>query len=373
MLTLTRILCIAIAATILLPQMLLAQSRKGISIRDVGSFSSPGNSGASTTFVGNSYGLGTAGRYGAGYASDVLRTSIGNPSSYDLTRRSLDANQVSGFSNLMAPPSGTYMRPGTAFDLKAGDSEPGALTTLLRSINKNSAGAYVAAIQNNPASRPDMDQPISTLVPSDPSMYRLFMERGDTAFRAGEFHRAFGEFQLANDIGGRDWMSLVSMMQARFAESDFSYYAAAHYARQAIKNFPELPLVPLRPKEFYGDKGKYGDGMVRLENRVDLYPYDADAPFVLAYFRWFETNSLEAAKALGKAYAASKATKQPEKVEACEAFWRGMVQSGRVTGVLTPTTLPAREELIPSSQSTTGPSLWDAAGNPAQEESGARR
>jgi hypothetical protein len=215
---------------------------------------------------------------------------------------------------------------------------------MLRSLNKGmtveQSGVYISAITTSPSSRPAGDEPVTTLVPSEPSMYKLFMERGESAMRAGEFHRAFGEFQLANDIGGRDWMSLVSMTHARFAASAYSYYSAAFYARQALKSLPELPLVPLKPKEFFGNKAKYSDNMVDLENRVDLYPYDPDASFLLAYFRWFESNPEAARNALSKSMSAALAADNVDKIESVVIFWRGMVASGKVSGVLEAPELP---------------------------------
>lgn len=353
----TKLLCMGMTAILLWPQGLWAQGRKSVYLQDPGILSTVGNSARSTQFGQYSYGLGSVSRYGSGYASDVLRSSIGNAASYDITRRTANAGNLAGLADLLPPPSRNYLKgPGT-MDLSKVPNlyGPGALSSMLKAANRNvkwdSTAAYLAAIQNDPASRPSSDQVITSLVPSEPSMYKTFMARGETAFRAGDFLRAFAEFELANDIGGRDWMSLVSMLHARFASSAYSFYSSADYARQTLRCFPELPLVPLRPREFYGDKNKYGDGILQLENRVDEFPYDADAPFVLAFFRWFEPNPVEAQKALAKAYAASKEAKNAEKTEACEMFWRGMVRSGQVSGALTPATLPARLDSFPTSSS----------------------
>lgn len=343
---------LAVAVIALLTHCLLGQARSSVYMRTPGTFT-PNNT-AVSSFGSYSYGMGSLNRYSAS-TSDILRSTMSSAGSTALTRRTFDASAVSGFPDMVAPPSGTYTKGRAGMGMMtAGQSGPGSLSTMLRSLNKgmtvDPSGVYISAITTNPSSRPVGDEPVTTLVPSEPSMYKLFMERGESAMRAGEFHRAFGEFQLANDIGGRDWMSLVSMTHARFASSAYSYYSAAFYARLALKCLPELPLVSLRPKEFFGNKAKYSDNMVDLENRVDLYPYDPDASFLLAYFRWFESNPQEARGALSRSLSAARAARSEEKIEAAEVFWRGMVASGKVSGVLEAPTLPPM--IPPATQAT---------------------
>lgn len=330
--------CLLLAGLLYAPQSLWAQGRHAVGVTTPGTMNDVGR--GNSTFRDFSYGMGSLSRSNA-VSNDVLRSSVSGAGSFVIGSISSGSSMGSDVSLLTSPARSAYTNRPTGLGMPSLDFSMPRLGKSKFGNAGGITGAYVAAIANS-ASMPATDQPITTLVPSEPSMYKLFMERGESSFRNSEYHRAFGEFQLANDIGGNDWMSLVSMTNARFATSTFSYYSASHYARQALKSFPELPLVPLRPKMLFGDKNKFSDCMVELEDRVERFPYDADAPFLLAYFQWFEPNPIEAQKALSKALAAAIASNSPEKIEAAKMFWRGMLRTGKVSGELTPATLPPR-------------------------------
>lgn len=358
------LVALTVCGMLLLPQTLCAQGRKAVYLSTPGGNVVDVGRGANSVFTANSYGMGSLNRYSSA-TSDVLR------SSNVTNRRTYDPTGSSGVGDLAPLPSGTYTKRPTGIGMPSfSPSDLGTFQSTAKARTggpSDGTGAYLSTI-TNATSLPASDQPITTLVPSEPSMYKVFMERGESAFRNSEYHRAFGEFQLANDIGGNDWMSLFSLTNSRFATSSLSYYSAAHYAMQTIKSFPELPLLPIRPKEFFGDKNKYSDCILELEGRVDKYPYDPDAALLLAYFQWFEPNPALSQQTLSKALAAATATDSPAKVEVIKMFWRGIVRTGKASGELTPATLPAKLDtrtfVDPDEGATSAPAATQPATQP---------
>ncbi len=181
-------------------------------------------------------------------------------------------------------------------------------------------------------------EPITSFVPERPGMYRKYMKLGDDHFREEKYHSASRYFKMANNIAGRDPESLLSLAHSSFAVSRGSYARASYYLRKALEYFPELPLVNLQPREFYGNPTTYIDHIFRLENYVRDNPQDGEALLLLAYFRWFNERHKDAAELLKQA---RSVTKSPELLEAISIFWDGMVASGQVSGQLEPATRPA--------------------------------
>ncbi|MDY6914393.1 MAG: hypothetical protein SVT52_08060 [Planctomycetota bacterium] len=182
------------------------------------------------------------------------------------------------------------------------------------------------------------DETITSLVPQGPGAYRTYMERGEAAFRTGDFAKAFDEFRLANSISWHNPESLLSLLHARLALDRYSYARAAFYFREALRYLPELPLVPLQPKGFYGNRARYVDHLMRLEAYVRKHPNDSDAAMVLTYLHWFDNRTDSARQALAGALASAN---NPDQIEAIETFWDGMVASGKVSGKLLPEARPA--------------------------------
>jgi len=207
--------------------------------------------------------------------------------------------------------------------------------------------AYLRALEEAFVSQlRDANQPMTNLIPSRPSVYQEHMAKGDQAFRSGNYHGAYIEFRIANDLGNQDPESFICLAHAQFAVSRFSYAKASYFLQRALEKLPELPLANLRPEGFYGSADKYADHLVALQEHLERDPTDGEALLVLAYFRWFGKARAEKAtqaaaveatkKALGAAIASATRSGRPELSEAIETFWRGMVQSGEVSGELKP-------------------------------------
>ncbi|MCD6303442.1 MAG: hypothetical protein J7M21_00590 [Planctomycetes bacterium] len=201
------------------------------------------------------------------------------------------------------------------------------------------ARAYLRALEEASTSiLRDQSAPITTLVPKPPSQYRDYMLKGDRAFRAGNYHTAYLNFEIANDIGDRDPESFICLAQTQFALSHYSYAKACYFLEQALKAMPELPLANLRPRGFFGNSNMYAEHLVALEDHIRRNPGDGEALLMLAYFRWFDdVRDVEATRrALARALAAGLRNNDTHLVEAVETFWDGMVASGKVHGKLKP-------------------------------------
>jgi hypothetical protein len=210
---------------------------------------------------------------------------------------------------------------------------------------------------------------ITTLVPSVPGMYHDFMENGEKAFHLGYFLEAMQDFRNANHVGIHDPESLLSMAHAHFALGRFA--TAGVYLAQAIEVLPELPLLPLKPRAFYGDsddgRAKYGDHLDMLRAYLQRQPDDAEAHLLLAYFLWFNQNDDPAARAqdlqsakqsLADGLAAGKKVHVPKATtEAIETFWDAMVASGQASGRLeqTSTSAPATAPASGTGERSTQP------------------
>lgn len=190
-------------------------------------------------------------------------------------------------------------------------------------------------------------EPITSLVPAEPSVYRTYIIRGDRAFRQSNYREAYANFQIANDLGDHDAESYVCLLHAQFALSSVSYAQACYFLEQALRHMPELPLANLRPRGFYDSPSKYAQQLVALQEHTEKYPSDHEAMLLLAYFRWFEQERDVAGtrNLLGRALAAGQEKRDPLVIEAVETFWRGVVATGAVSGELVPQPSKAPETM----------------------------
>ncbi len=340
------VLRVALAAVFVVctigPGSLPAQSRSRITLSTPGNLQTIGQSGASYNFNTYSYGLGTLAKPSPGTGGAALRSTIGSALSFSL-RSSLASSRSSSGSTtgLIKPaPAGSrlYTPSGSAVQSPGGS---GGVGKALLSGNRpilGAAHAYLEALGAGSMGGDANSKAVSSLVPAEPSRYKDLLERGEEAFRDGRFTNARLQFQLANDIGGRDPESLLSLAHTAFALSTVSYAKPANYISRALRYFPELPLVPLRPRDFYGDRITYAQHLQRLRKQVRSAPTDAEAHLVLAYFEWFGGRGEVAREYLATAarYAAT-----PELAEAIDTFWAGMLASGKISGPLHPKTQPA--------------------------------
>jgi tetratricopeptide (TPR) repeat protein len=170
--------------------------------------------------------------------------------------------------------------------------------------------------------------PVTSFVPSDPGMgmYQVNMQKADDAFRQGRYEEALGGFDVASRIARRAAESHLGKVHALFALGQ--YYGASGDLREALKYLPELPLVHLRLRGFYGqDKlDDFAGHVERLRKRLDDPLPDPDLLLVLAYVRYFDGDQAEAESALLKA---SGRAKEPALKEAIETFLVGMAAAGK--------------------------------------------
>ncbi|GEM_PF-2021499 len=188
-------------------------------------------------------------------------------------------------------------------------------------------------------------EPITSLVPTEPSVYRTYMQRGDRAFRQSNYREAYANFQIANDLGDHDAESYICLLHAQFALSSVSYAQAYYFLEQALRHMPELPLANLRPRGFYDSSAKYAQQLVALQEHTEKHPGDHEAVLLLAYFRWFEQERDVAGtrNLLSRALAAGQMKRAPFVIEAVETFWRGVVATGAASGELVPQPAKAPE------------------------------
>ena len=293
-----------------------------------GLVSSPGRASAMVGFGGSS-----AGTFGA----DVM--GAGGLSSGSLT----GGFSASGTARGLAA-STALQAPSVVSDV-GGSGIGGALVT--QSGSPTAFGLARAFVQELDRSSKSLlrsqSQPITSLVPTQPSTYRTYMQRGDQAFRQGNYREAYANFQIANDLGDHDPESIICMLHSEFALSSVSYAKPCYYLEQALKYMPELPMVNLRPRGFYDSQAKYAKQFVDLQEYVDKNPADHEATLVLAYFTWFQQDrDVKTTKLLlSRTLAAGEKMKDPLVIEAVETFWRGIVATGAATGQLTPTSAKA--------------------------------
>jgi hypothetical protein len=190
-------------------------------------------------------------------------------------------------------------------------------------------------------------EPITMLVPAEPSVYRTYMQRGDRAFRQSNYREAYANFQIANDLGDHDAESYVCLLHSQFALSSVSYAQACYFLEQALLHMPELPLANLRPRGFYDSQSKYAQQLIALQEHTEKYPGDHEAILVLAYFRWFEQDRDVAGtrNLLSMALKAGREKMDPQMIEAVETFWRGVVATGAASGELVPQPSKAPETM----------------------------
>ena len=196
-----------------------------------------------------------------------------------------------------------------------------------------SGAAYISALgQDNLHSLEQGKQgQITTLVPDIPGKYQELMQKGEKAFRNGDFREAVFQFDLANIISINSPESLLSLMHTYFATAHGIYSLPSFYLRETLKRFPELALIHIHPKAFYGKGADYIRDIVRLENYVTKYPKNPNGQFLLGYIRWRDGKPKAAKKALE---AALQYSHNKELTEAIHILWDGIVASGKASGAL---------------------------------------
>ncbi len=171
------------------------------------------------------------------------------------------------------------------------------------------------------------DQPITSLVPSMPGPYRDQMIKGQYAFRKGLYSEAESSFKAAAQLSQDSPASLLALAHTYFASVTTNYALPAIYLRRVLKKVPELPLVNVHPRSFYGKAEDYSKDLTKLTKYLEAYPQSADALFVLGYMEWRDKKVAAAQKALSAALAHAD---KEELTEAIQTLLDGMDASGEL-------------------------------------------
>jgi tetratricopeptide (TPR) repeat protein len=216
---------------------------------------------------------------------------------------------------------------------RGGTSSP--LTKLARTDPLYGTRAFLSAVQDDDAILAEREKPITSLVPDRPGKYRDYLAKGERYFRAARYPDALDWFEMASVFDGDDPESLLSITHAKTAMQ--AYPSAAFSLRKAVRNFPELPLLPLRPSGFYASPLDYSDQLAQLRKYVERNSFDADGHLLLAYYQWFEGETEQAKESLATAHRKAKNLRGKTRetvIEAIDIFWKGMVATGKVSGDL---------------------------------------
>jgi len=275
---------------------------------------------------------------------DLLRSRIGGVASYDITRRGtvpISPGAAGGRVSLtgLSAPTGASYKPIT---VKVSIPGAGAARPSAWAWSGAMPALSSAAITGvGDTLKPGETKPITSLVPAEQGFYRQRMERGDNAFRSGHYAEALSWFKIAASVVRHCPECHLSRAHALFAVGE--YHQASYHLQKALEYFPELPLVRLEIRKFYGDKlqGDFDKHVRALQEEVDGPAVTADEPLVLAYVRYFSGETDQAVAALGRAHAVSLRRKDEASQEAVEIFWDAMVVAGKIPGPAGPTSRPA--------------------------------
>ncbi len=362
---------------VFLPTVCLAQSGK---IRTISAPSTVGSSGVNSSLSSFRAYSASASSYGNLYRAPAgggaLRSSIQtlpsrgqrsrsaagsmNPRAtptMSRTTKSLSAGAAKSFS-LRKPTAVTPRQTGAALSVpgaagptpgmairetEAPLASPGKDTeTDLWVLAEHSGRAYLAVSPSASVSDSETEE-ITSLVPEESGVserYREMMQNGEDAFTKEDYTTAARCFSLAGDLSLHSTESLLSQARSHFATAQGGYNMTAHYLRRALQQMPELPLVPVCPKTFYGDPSRYVQDLIRLETYAQEHPSDANAHFVLGYLKWRDNEFDAARDALRRALAGAQGNE--EFVDDIGALWDGMAASGNISGELKPDS-PSRE------------------------------
>jgi len=315
-------------------------SRRALSIGSGSTRSVVGGSAASYDFVRYSFGLGSLPRAMPNSPANVLRSTLAGQPRFGIRRggggagaagAGLPAKARTGIR--YAPEVRALVRPVVGGR---------ALTTEADSAALSAAQDYLNALE--PADTLEVGQePLTSLVPPGDSPYARYLAAGESAMRSGRYREAADSFTLAKDVALEAPESLINLSHATLARSRGSYEGAAFYLAQALRHFPKLPLVPLRPRAFFAGND-YAERKVDLETHVVQRKDDASAHLLLAYLQWFQERpqTEDVRDNLLAALAAAKKRQDDATVEAVETFWRGAAVAAPETfGELYPEAAPA--------------------------------
>ena len=295
-----------------------------------------------------SSGIGGLKRSGTGAPTGILSSSL--ISNYNLRHGTAGAGAGAlgtSLPKLTGLKGRTYGSTKITLPVTMGDSgrPKGALTGAgriattsdIRSKLSSKTGRTTTTTSTTSTTKPREPKPIASFVPNEPSRYQKYMQQGEQAFRAERYVEAAEAFDVAIAIGRYLPESHLSLVHAYSAMG--RYHSAAYHLRRTLKHFPELPLVSLRVRLFYGRTETFVGQMDKLRQETQEPYAEADLSLLLAYFRYFDGAEADAAKVLRRAWDAGKDDRAT--AEAVETFWNGMVAAGKAKGALAAATKPA--------------------------------
>lgn len=330
-----------------------AQGRSAFTLKQPGASPVYGRVGGNLS----DYSWGLGGLRRGGDAGGLLQSSISSTPNFSVRRSREEGSsagpQLSGGSLLGNSPGVT----GYSSLPNLGEMAPGARMAITPIVDLR---AYQAAMEGGGELAAD-DKPITSWVPSEPSLYQTHMKRGEEAFRQGRWLEAVGSFEVAADLARYAPEPHLALLHAHFASGN--YYSAAYQLRDGLKYFPQLPLARLQVRRFYGETRDFVGHVERLQERTRSMTVTADLWLVLAYFRYFDEAQADAIQALRECLALNPS---PASLEAIQIFWDGMVAAGKAEGDLVAATQPGATTAPAWRVSTSRhPSLLPATSLPA--------
>ncbi|MFA6133361.1 MAG: tetratricopeptide repeat protein [Phycisphaerae bacterium] len=127
---------------------------------------------------------------------------------------------------------------------------------------------------------------LTSLAPDGPGTVRGPIIQGEVSFRQGNYKQAARQFEAARSASGGSPESMLSLAQVYFAMGGVYYNEAADCLAMALKAFPDLPLVRVRPRDFFGSEQEYTAAYQALEQYVVGHPQDPRALLLLGYIQW---------------------------------------------------------------------------------------
>ena len=294
------------------------------------------------TFSDYSTGLGDLRMRSRGPGGSLLRSGIGRAGSYSLSRGAsrpqATRGGVSGSSSMAGQRYGTV-----GLDLHS-LARPRADLGMGRSLSPDSVGGigvYLGAMGHMVQDARTSGEQIKSFVPAETSMYQAAMLKADKAFRGGMYLEANDHLSVAMALA-RDAPELnLSLVLTNLAMRN--YHSAVFHLKKALTVFPELPLVKMDLRDFYG---KTEDGNVRdfqkhraglLELQRGFNRDTVEWMLLTAYIHYFSGSPEKAAPMLRRMFGKARTIGNEELIEVASVFWDGMVAAGKVTGSLDPT------------------------------------
>jgi len=312
-------------------------------------FTSPGLRGLSNVggrFALESTGLGSLRRSSAGGGGDLLRRSLSAPS-YTLRRST--GGTGGGIATTPLPSAGTLtgMRYGTGgssarslADLTGVPQRPNLALDAIGNLD-----AYLVALGHTLETAREKGEAITSFVPAESSRYRDLMLAADKAFRQGKYYQAGDELEVAMALASDAPELHLDLVMTNVASG--RYYSAVFHLRKALTVFPELPLVKMDLRDFYGkaaaEEGKpappsdFQEHRKALARQIERSGTRGESWLLLAaYMDYFSGSEERVPATLRKAYLKARTHGDKATIKAVSIFWDGMAAAGKVTGKLDP-------------------------------------